>query len=64
MGQITGQALTLAGVITFPVTEPTQVAATVDAAARMAFEGPAATAVLISQRVVGAKTFDQENVQP
>ena len=31
--------------------------AAVAAAAKMAFEGPAATAVLISQRILGAKTF-------
>jgi sulfopyruvate decarboxylase alpha subunit len=64
MGQTADRVLTLAGVITFPVSEPTQVAETVAAAARMAFEGPAATAVLISQRIVGAKTFGQENAQP
>ena len=57
MGQNTQKALTLAGVITFPVDEARRVQDTVEAAARMAFEGCAATAVLISQRILGAKTF-------
>ena len=57
MGQNTQKALTLAGVITFPVDEGRRVQDTVEAAARMAFEGCAATAVLISQRILGAKTF-------
>ena len=57
MGQNTQQALTLAGVITFAVDDGRNVGDTVEAAARMAFEGCAATAVLISQRILGAKTF-------
>ncbi len=58
MGQITDKVLRLAGVLTFPVDAAGAVAETVEAAARMAFEGPAATAVLLSQRLIGAKTFD------
>ena len=57
MGQNTTQALSMAGVIPFPVDNGLHVKVTVEAAAKMAFEGPAATAVLISQRLVGAKTF-------
>ncbi len=57
MGQNTQKALTLAGVITFPVDDGRRVQDTVEAAARMAFAGCAATAVLISQRILGAKTF-------
>jgi len=57
MGQNTQKALTLAGVIPFAVDDGRQVRDTVEAAARMAFEGCAATAVLISQRILGAKTF-------
>jgi sulfopyruvate decarboxylase alpha subunit len=57
MGQNTEKALTLAGVITFPVDDGRRVQDTVEAAARMAFEGCAAAAVLISQRILGAKTF-------
>ena len=58
MGQITEEVLQLAGVLTFPADDAGAVAETVEAAARMAFEGPAATAVLLSQRLIGAKTFD------
>ncbi len=57
MGQIGGEVLRLAGVLVHPVREPGQVGETVAAAARMAFHGPAAAAVLISQRVVGIKEF-------
>ena len=57
MGQITPEVLKLAGVICFPVEEADEVEATVEAAARMAFEGPAATAVILSQRLIGAKAF-------
>ena len=59
MGQNTNQVLMLAGVLTFPVDDRDRVKETVEAAAKMAFEGPAATAVLISQRIPGAKTFDK-----
>ena len=57
VGQNTDKMLTLAGVLTFTVDDTHRVAETVKAAARMAFKGPAATAVLISQRLLGAKTF-------
>ena len=57
MGQNTNALLTMAGVLTFAVNDRDRIKETVTAAARMAFEGPAATAVLISQRVLGAKTF-------
>ena len=57
MGQNTEKALAMAGVITFLVDDKARVGETVEAAARMAFEGPAATAVLISQHILGAKTF-------
>ena len=59
MGQNTDQVLTMAGVLTFTVDGKDRMKETVAAAARMAFEGPAATAVLISQRILGAKTFDR-----
>ncbi len=59
MGQIAGEVLRLAGVMVQPVTEADQVGETVAAAARIAFDGPAAAAVLISQRVVGVKTFEE-----
>jgi sulfopyruvate decarboxylase alpha subunit len=57
MGQNTNGALTLFGAATFPVDDAERVRETVEAAARMTFEGPAITAVLISQRILGAKTF-------
>ncbi len=57
MGQNTNKALTLAGVATFPVDDRAHVGETVAAAAGTAFEGLAATAVLISQRILGTKRF-------
>jgi len=59
MGQNSNQVLTVAGVLTFAVNNKNRIKGTVAAAAKMAFEGPAATAVLISQRILGAKTFDR-----
>ena len=57
MGQNSNQVLTTAGVLTFVVNDKDRIKEEVKAAAKMAFEGPAATAVLISQRILGAKTF-------
>ena len=57
MGQNTNQVLTMAGVLTFTVSDKDRIKETVEAAAKMAFEGPVATAVLISQRILGPKTF-------
>ena len=57
MGQNTAPVLKLAGVLTFDVDDRSLLKDTVEAAARMTFEGPAATAVLISQQIMGAKTF-------
>ena len=57
MGQNSNPVLTAAGVLTFVVNDTDRIMETVKAAAKMAFEGPAATAVLISQRILGAKTF-------
>ncbi len=57
MGQNSESLLKLAGVLTFGVDESSRVKDTVKAAAQMAFEGPAAAAVMISQRIIGAKTF-------
>jgi hypothetical protein len=44
-------------VLTFAVDHSSRLRDTVEAAARMAFEGPSAAAVLISQQITGAKTF-------
>ncbi len=57
MGQIAGEVLALAGVIVHRVEAAEEVGETVVAAARAAFEAQAAAAVLISQRLIGAKTF-------
>ena len=57
MGRITGDVLELAGTIVYAVDDASRMGETVAAAARSAFEGPAAVAVLISQRLVGIKTF-------
>jgi sulfopyruvate decarboxylase alpha subunit len=57
MGQNSKRVLTAAGVLTFEVNDQDRIGETVAAAAKMTFEGPAATAVLISQRILGAKTF-------
>jgi sulfopyruvate decarboxylase alpha subunit len=57
MGRISADVLGLAGVVVYPVDETDRIAVTVAAAARTAFEGPGSSAVLISQRIVGAKTF-------
>ena len=57
MGQATRSVLQAMGALTFEVDEPAKVGETVNAAARMAFEGQALAAVLLSQRLIGAKTF-------
>jgi sulfopyruvate decarboxylase alpha subunit len=57
MGQNSNPVLTAAGVLTFVVNDTDRIKETVKAAAKMAFEGQAAAAVLISQRILGAKTF-------
>jgi len=58
MGQKVPEILDLSGVRVFRIEVPAQAGEAVDAAAKLAFEGYAAVAVLISQRVIGAKSFD------
>ena len=58
MGRITGEVLGLAGVAVHRVDKPAEAGATVARAAATAFGGPAQAAVLIAQRVVGVKSFD------
>jgi sulfopyruvate decarboxylase alpha subunit len=60
MGQATPDVLEAMGVTLFPVERPEDVAPTIEAAARMAFEGPTAVAVLLRQRLIGAKSFATE----
>ena len=57
MGQATAPVLREADTLVLEAARPEAVAETVNAAARMVFNGPAMAAVLISQRVLGAKTF-------
>ena len=57
MGQATPKLLELCGVLCFRAETPDAVEPTVASAARMAFEGPQAVAVLLAQRLIGAKSF-------
>ena len=57
MSQATVPALTAIGVAVQTVNQPGEAAETVAAAARLAFSTGRAVAVLISQRVIGFKTF-------
>jgi sulfopyruvate decarboxylase alpha subunit len=52
--------LRLGGVRTLRIERPEQALETVTAAARLAFDGYAAVAVLIAQRLVGTKSFGEE----
>lgn len=57
MGQISAPALTLASVIVQEVDRAEDVGDAVAAAAHLAFDSGVGVAVLISQRVIGAKAF-------
>lgn len=57
MGQATEETLKAVGVLVLRADRPEDVAATVEAAARLAFEGPAAVALLLGQRLIGSKSF-------
>ncbi len=59
MGQGTPAVLEHAGVIVHRVDEPHEVAATVAAAAQLAFTSSRAVAVLLGQRLIGAKQFEK-----
>ena len=58
MGQSTEPVLKLSGALVFHLDEAAKARETLLAAGRMAFEGHSMVAVLISQRLIGAKTFD------
>ncbi len=58
MGENAAEILRLAGVQVARVEAPEEVGAAVAEAGRTAFEGAAAAAVLIAQRLVGTKSFD------
>lgn len=57
MGQATPEVLRLGGSLVFPLDHAAEAGPTVEAAARMAFEGPGIASVLIGQRLIGSKTF-------
>jgi sulfopyruvate decarboxylase TPP-binding subunit len=60
LGRCTEQVLDAAGVAVFNVREPSEIVETVRAAASFAWHTGRAVAVLISQRIVGAKSFRSE----
>lgn len=57
MGQAVRPVLDAMGVICMDVTEPEEAAPTVEAAATMAFKANNAVAVLLTQKLLGAKAF-------
>ena len=59
MGQTAASNLRLAGVIVYEVADADAAAPTVEAAARIAFNGGQMVAVLLSQRMLGAKLFQE-----
>jgi hypothetical protein len=59
MGQTAAAALELAGSIVQRLDAPGPAGETVRAAGRIAFEGQMPVAVLIGQRLIGAKSFDR-----
>jgi len=59
MGQTAAQALELAGVIVQRLDAPSEAADIVRTAGAMAFEGQVPIAVLIGQRMIGAKSFEE-----
>ncbi len=59
MGQITASNLRLAGAIVYEVTDSAMAGASVEAAGRIAFNGNLTAAVLLSQRMLGTKLFQE-----
>ncbi|MGE0153077.1 MAG: phosphonopyruvate decarboxylase [Reyranellaceae bacterium] len=57
MGQASEETMKAVGVIVQRVEQAEDVAAAVEAAARLAFEGPNAVALLLGQRLIGSKSF-------
>lgn len=57
MGQTTDKLLSTAGIETFSVEQADRLAGSVDRAAGRAYANSAATAVLISQQIIGVKSF-------
>lgn len=61
MGQAVPGVLEAMGSLVFRADEADAVGGTVEAAARMAFEGPQPVAVLLGQKMIGAKSFGKES---
>ncbi len=59
MGRTTDELLTTAGIETFSARQTDRLADQVDQAAARAYAKSAATAVLISQKIIGVKAFDK-----
>lgn len=57
MGEAVEPVLHAMGVMTLRAHKPPEVVPTVDAAAKMVFQGGRAVAVLLTQRLIGAKAF-------
>lgn len=57
MGQVTEASLNLMGVLTWRADKPEDVAPLLHGAATMAFNGDAATALLLGQRLIGEKKW-------
>ena len=60
MGQGTPKVLEAMGVLVYSVDKAEDVKATVDAAARSAFDGGQSVAVLLRQKLIGIKTFGKK----
>jgi sulfopyruvate decarboxylase TPP-binding subunit len=63
MGQGTPKVLDAMGVLLYPVDKAHEVKATVDAAARAAFNGGQAAAVLLRQKLIGIKDFGKKTAR-
>jgi len=57
VGQATADMLRLAGSLVFEVDRAPDIADTTDTTLKMAYEGPAMTAMLIGQQLIGTKSF-------
>ena len=60
MGQATRATLEAMGVVVERASAPQEVAPNVDAALRLAYNSYVAVAVLIAQRVIGIKSFQEQ----
>jgi sulfopyruvate decarboxylase alpha subunit len=60
MGQATPEALRLAGVRTLRLERAEEASAVANTAAKIAFEEQSAVALLISQRLIGVKSFEEK----